>query len=108
MDDMDDIFAKHPLTPGVKYGLRDTVDNLWMGDADGPTLYEDQLVEGKMFPGSLMARIAAEMVDIRLRQEVRRTRSEVFDDCPVAFRDEKKAKITLIQALRGKESGLYL
>ena len=80
---------------------------MWLGDADagGPTLFEDEVINGKLFPGSLRARIAAELVDIQLEQSPGRCKAMPFQEGPLVRKDTVATKMTTLKALTLKEEG---
>lgn len=79
----------------MKWGLRDTKDNLWMGNDDGPLTYDSET----------LAKVAAITVDVMLRQAPGRTRATEWLGGPVRLRDEKVAAMTPAQALDRYERG---
>ncbi len=101
------LLAEHPPMPGVKFGILDTVDNVWIGDpVKGPNVYEDGMVNGKMMPGSLLARIAAELWDTRNNHPPKRTIAVPFNERgPFLKRDDVTPPRSFEEALEGRESG---
>jgi hypothetical protein len=83
--------------PGC-WGLYDTIDGVWMGDDSGPKTFDDFLV----------ARIAAELVDIQLGQQPRRTQAKEYEHGPKRLRDHVDTKMSTLEALEGKESGRFM
>ena len=77
------------------WGLLDTQDNVWMGTDIGPNIYTDYS----------LARIAAEIIDVKLGQELGRTRATEYRGGANHLRDEVKAKMSSEKALQLLESG---
>lgn len=76
-------------------GLYDTDDNLWMGNEEGPLLYEEED----------LARVSAMICDRALHQRMGRTRAREFDGRTVICRDSKALLETPTEALRKLEEG---
>ena len=74
----------------MKWGVLDTKDNLWMGDTTGPKLFDDELI----------ARVAAQLVDVRLRQQPGRTRARAYMEPATRMVDEKTPCMTTLEALK--------
>ena len=80
----------------TKWGILDTEDRLWMGDGDGPALFDDEKV----------AQVAAMIVDVRLGQALGRSRAQKFTPRPgLRLRDEKPATMSALDAIRALEDG---
>lgn len=79
------------------WGLFDTVDHVWMGGETGPRTYDTLL----------LARLAAEMVDVMIRQEPGRTRARRIPRGPWRQRDSKAAHFRPAAALDRLERGLF-
>lgn len=79
------------------WGLLDTKDKVWIGDNKGPITYNDKDV----------ARIAARIIDVQLKQPAGRTRAVIFYKATRKL-DEKKVYMTPLQALEHLESGRVL
>ena len=77
------------------YGLYDTVEHVWMGGDEGPKTFED----------FMLARIAAQMIDVQLGQEPGRTKAKEYDPSPKRLRDSVDTKMTALEALDGIEKG---
>lgn len=80
------------------WGLLDTAENVWMGNNDGPRIFTDYM----------LARLAAQMVDVQLGQEPGRTRASEFAAANLRLRGTVPVKMSAKEALRGMESGEYL
>jgi hypothetical protein len=78
-----------------RYGLYDTEGGVWMGDDDGPKLFEDES----------LARIAAQMMDVQLGQDPGRTRAKPFDELPKRKRDEVATRMSSEEAISRLENG---
>ena len=79
----------------MMWGLYDTKDNVWMGDDEGPRLFSD----------SLVAQVAAQILDTRLRQEPGRTRPKEFEPRELRLKDEITPKMTHAQAFKRHMAG---
>jgi hypothetical protein len=85
----------------MTWGIFDTEDGVWLGDHNGPATFAQED----------LARVAAKMADVRLRQQPGRCRAkELPEDLRrrMRYRDEKPAFMSSEQALRGLEEGRYL
>lgn len=93
----------------MKYGLYDTKDHLWIGDNIGPKTFDSEsLVDGEPLgelKAKVLARVAAEIADIRLGW--RRGRIQVRElDCPSPKEhDELPLSDTTLNVLRKLERG---
>jgi len=76
--------------------LLDTVDNVWIDNDDGPHQYDDFEV----------ARLAAQTVDVMLRQRPGRCRAKEYVPGPLKLRDEVPTVMNAETALRKMEEGL--
>lgn len=99
----------------MKWGLLDTKDDLWIGNDDGALIYDDDDPQfakmgsiecrGRAYTGAeIMARIAAEMVDIQAGWGPGRTRHREFTGVTRVV-DEVKLRMSTLEALKRKESG---
>ena len=77
------------------FGLNDTKDNLWMGNDEGPLLYEDEEV----------AKVAAQIVDRSLHQVMGRTRALPYMGQAVRLRDQIPVLTDPVAALGQLEDG---
>lgn len=95
------------MTTPTKWGLYDTDDNCWMGNAGGtgPLLYDDADLKFAKTGAEIIAKIAAQMMDVALRQEPGRTRARVFNEGPLVVKDEKTMTMTPLEALQRMERG---
>jgi hypothetical protein len=85
----------------ITWGMFDTVDRVWMGTQTGPATFVEEDI----------ARIAAQMVDVRLRQKQGRTKARELPEelrRLLRYRDEKPALMSGEEALRGLEEGRFL
>ena len=87
----------------MKYGIFDTKDLLWIGNDEGPVLYDDTDHKGMALP---IARIAAAIADVRLGQAPGRCIAKEWIDQPVHLKDELKTKMETLEALDALEKGL--
>jgi hypothetical protein len=78
------------------FGLYDTEDKLWMGNKDGPMVFE----------GKLLAEIAAMICDRTLHQRMGRTRAVAFTAGEMQLRDSKPLLESPEEALAHLEEGL--
>ena len=84
----------------VKYGLYDTLDKVWMGDKDGPLLFDpaDDI-------DPMMGQVRAMMVDAQLGQRQGRTRAMEYTEQSVRLRDEVEVERDPLTALTMLEEG---
>lgn len=80
------------------WGLLDTKENCWMGNKTGPLLYEDET----------LAKVAARVVDVQLKQSAGRTRAILYDQSAIKLKDEKEVLVSAEKAIERLESGLEL
>lgn len=84
------------MANGDKWGIFDTKDCLWLGDDIGPKLFDDEM----------LAKIAAEMADVQLRQNTGRCRARAFIPAGhMSVRDELPVKLEPLRALKLLEHG---
>lgn len=80
----------------MSWGIFDTVDELWLGDDQGPRLFEDETV----------AKIAAQVADVRLRQDLGRSRAKEFPKGGyLKVKDELELKMSGLEAIKRIERG---
>jgi hypothetical protein len=79
----------------MTWGLLDTVDGVWMGNDDGPLVYEVEDI----------ARVAAEMCDAMCGWPIGRARARPYEPSHKRLRDEQKAHMSPVEALRRLEEG---
>ena len=91
----------------VKYGIYDTQDNCWLGDENGPRLYDLELSKKmKGMPQQLAARIAAQMTEVQLGYTPGRLRAVEFkNQDSLVLKDSVDTKMTAVAALRKLENG---
>lgn len=80
---------------GTRFGIRDTRDNLWMGNDDGPHIYEDYFV----------AQVVAQMVEEMAGYGMGRCRAVPWDGGPARKRDDVKVLRDPLTALQRIEGG---
>lgn len=90
-------FKKFVTPPsGVgSYGIYDTVDACWLGDASGPARYADENV----------AKVAAMTAEVQLGWSAGRLRARPYRGGANKLKDELKTSRTPLQALRDIERG---
>ena len=81
-----------------KWGLYDTKDNCWLGDSDGPKLFDDES----------LAQIACRVIDVQTKTPAGRTRARIFNEGPLKKKDEVKIYRSGEDAIERLESGLEL
>jgi hypothetical protein len=79
----------------MKFGILDTVDDLWMGDDNGPKLFDEED----------LAKIAARIVDVRMGHPPGRYRALEFTQTEVRRRDAVDTKMDTLEALTLLEEG---
>jgi hypothetical protein len=80
----------------MKFGVFDTVDELWIGDENGPKLFEFED----------LAKLAAMIVDKRLKQPLGRSRALPFDEKQsVHYKDTVNTVMDSKQAIEELEEG---
>lgn len=78
------------------YGLYDTQDDCWLGDDQGPLLYEEEDV----------AKVSAQVLDVRLKQAPGRTRAKPFAaEESLVKKDEKETFMEAEEAIARLEKG---
>jgi hypothetical protein len=77
------------------WGLYDTKDGVWMGNDAGP----------KTFSDLILARVAAQMIDMQLGQESGRTRAKEYKPGAKRLRDKVDTRMSSVEALRAIEVG---
>lgn len=80
----------------MRYGIRDTRDEVWIGNDAGPLAYDDFDI----------AQVAARMADRVMGFAPGRCRAEPLPDSPWKLRDHVEQKMTPLAALIGLEEGL--
>lgn len=79
----------------IQYGIFDTKDGLWLGDEDGPVLFED----------SQLARVASMVADMRLYNPLGRHQATVWIPAEMHLRDRIAVRTTALAAIRRLEGG---
>jgi hypothetical protein len=85
----------------IAWGIFDTEDGVWLGDHDGPATFAQEDI----------ARVAAQIADVRLRQQPGRCRAKELPEewrRRMRYRDEKPAFMSGEDALRELEEGRFL
>lgn len=80
----------------MTWGIYDTVDGVWLGDESGPKTFDGP-------DAYMLARIAAQLMDERMRQPANRTVAKEYDPGPKRLHDSVTPKMTGLQALRRLE-----
>ena len=90
----------------VKYGIYDTQDNCWLGDENGPKLFdrEHELVK-RGLPQRTAAQIAAQMTAVQLGYPQTRLVALEFKTQELVLKDSVDTKMTAVEALRKLENG---
>jgi len=89
----------------MKWAILDTQDNLWLGTnktGDGPQTWDDAEWGSD---AELLARAAAQIVDVRAGWERGRARAVQYTDRATVVRDEVPLKDTTLNVLRKMERG---
>ncbi len=96
----------------MKYGIYDTKHNLWMGNAKGPLLFDDDgtCPGGQWEAGHAeeLAALAARVMDVQLGQPAGRSRERVFPGGLVLRKDYVTVQHTPVEALMLLEEGKVL
>jgi hypothetical protein len=82
----------------ILYGVLDTVDGLWIGNEDGPVLYESED----------LAKVSARIVGVRLGHSPLRYRARLWQPCEMTKRDTLPTKMDALKALTLLEEGKVL
>jgi hypothetical protein len=88
----------------MKYGIYDTVDNCWIGNQDGPKLFDDATTEEK-HPGiqaKTMAQMAAQVIETQVfgTDLGHRYEGREFNEKNLRLRDSVDVKLSGIDALK--------
>jgi hypothetical protein len=78
-----------------QWGIYDTQENIWYGDETGPKLFDDENV----------AKVAAMVMDVRLKQRPGRTRQREYREANPRLRDSVETRMTTEEALEHIEKG---
>lgn len=89
---------KRLTVPMGTWGILDTKDNTWMGNENGPLLYDEEI----------LAKLAARVLETRLRWFAGRIRAKVYPGGPKQLKDKLTPKIDAVTALKRLESGLEI
>jgi hypothetical protein len=93
----------------MQWGVFDTVDQVWMGDATGPKLFDEEAPgpdQKRLGPAAeVLAKVASQLVDTQLRQAPGRTRAKAYDGSGTTLKDEKPTVMTPLKALIRLERG---
>lgn len=87
-----------------KWGVYDTIENIWIGDEKGPILYDND-PERPMLTGEFMAKVSCSMVAIRLGHSPTRYRPKEWVEQPVRLKDSVDTKMSTLEALERYEKG---
>ena len=89
----------------MKYGIYDTIDNVWMGDKNGPKLFDTE--DAKYGQHALeLAKISAHMGCQQLGYPPTRLREREFTESVLIKRDEKEPIRSAVDALKRIERGI--
>jgi len=88
----------------MKWGVYDTVDNVWIGDDAGPVLYDNDPDKPEI-TGEFLAKASAQIVDMRLGQPPGRCRAREWVEQSVRLRDTVDTKMSTLTALERLEGG---
>jgi len=80
------------------YGLYDSKTNCWLGNSEGPLLYEEEI----------LAQCAARILDVRLRNPAGQTRATEFDEELLTKKDDITPEMSAEEAMRRLDEGLEL
>lgn len=94
--------------PPQPWGLYDTADHCWMGDALGPKVFSSDPADPDYPNHYAVARIAAQVLDARLRQHPGRTRVRTYGGGADKLRETVDTKMTAEEALSGLEDGRFI
>lgn len=83
------------MDPNGKWGLYDTKDRVWMGDANGPARYADHM----------LARLVAEIVSRSCGWPITRVRAKEYDGSGNKHKDDVAVVQPFDQSLRDIERG---
>lgn len=89
----------------MRFGIYDTKDNCWIGDDKGPKLFDPADFDGDEAKAKILARVAAQVIDVRLKQAPGRLQAREYDEKPKVFKDEIATHMTSLDALKKIEDG---
>ncbi len=96
----------------ARYGIWDTEDNCWMGNKQGPLLFDDNgdCPGGKAEPDNaeLIATVAARLIDVQAHQPAGRSRQRLFEEKSVVYKDDIPLYCSAEKALEDLEQGRVL
>ena len=96
----------------ARFGIWDTKDNCWLGNKEGPLLFDDDgtCPGGKVEPGNgeLMAKLAARVIDVQAHQSPGRCRERLFAERSVVYKDDIPVHCSSEKALEDLEAGRVL
>ena len=82
----------------MKYGVLDTKDNVWMGNKEGPLLYDAEE----------LAQVAARIVDARLCNPAGRCKAMLYAQDATTLKDELTCQRSAEEAIALLERGRIL
>lgn len=87
----------------MKYGIYDTQDHCWVGDSNGPKLFDTEQYKDAY----TLARISAQMVETQVfgTDMAARYRARAFHESNLRLKDKKPVKMSAEKALRKLEAG---
>ena len=90
----------------MSWGVYDTQDECWLGDSNGPKLFDDVIMKGKKaIPANELARIAAQLACVQMRWPPTRVVAREYDGSGTQQKDTVKTAMTPEKALRKAERG---
>ena len=87
------------------WGIWDTKDNLWLGDDDGPNLYQNETIKGLSITGEKLAIIAAQIASEMLSDDPLRVQPKIYNEEAVRKEDEIIARMNGAEAIKRLEEG---
>lgn len=90
----------------VKYGIYDTQDCCWLGDENGPKLFDrDHELVKRGLPQRVAAQIAAQMTAVQVGYPQTRLVAREFKPQELVHKDSVDTKMSAVEALRKLENG---
>lgn len=88
----------------MKWGIYDSRDQCWLGDDNGPKLFDDAdpALKGNAEP---IAKVAAQGAAMQLRRDPREIRAKEYDGTGTKLKDQVEPKMSMEEALRRMERG---
>ncbi len=79
------------------WGIYDTQDDSWLGDEQGPKLFEDEV----------LAKVSAQVTSAQLGGNPTRCRAREYDGSGTRYKGEHKTLRSAHEALKGIERGRW-